>query len=105
MNAGKIDIINKIDLSVYSEDQMYFKVFSINDVDSSLFMETFSDTEDLLSININQPFKRIVKFYNINDSVPMNFIEIDYSSMTDEQKYIFDDFVEKVNTLFNSLAP
>jgi hypothetical protein len=101
MKVGKIDIIEKKDLSVYSEDQTYFKVFSINDVDSSLFMETFSDSEDLLSVNINNPFKRIVKFYNINDSVPMNFIEIDYSLMTEEQTNVFDDFVEKVDFLFN----
>jgi hypothetical protein len=101
MNAEKIDIIEKLNVAIYGEDQSLIKVVPLQEINAGLFIDTFSDDEDLLTVNINNPFKRIVKFYNINESVPMNFIEIDYSSMSSEEKIIFDNFVYKIDTLIS----
>ena len=101
MNAGKIDIIEKLNVAIYGEDQSLIKVVPLYEINAGLFMNTFSDDEDLLTVNVNNPFKRIVKFYNINESVPVNFIEIDYSSMSSEEKIIFDSFVYKIDTLIS----
>jgi len=58
------------------------------------FMDEFSDTQELLSVNIYNPIPRIMKFYGIENSVPKSFTELDYVDMTEEQKGIFDSFVD-----------
>ena len=62
------------------------------------FETTFMDTQDLLTINVSQPIKRIIKFYNINMGVPESFEELDYDSMTEQQKTILDNFITE-NTI------
>lgn len=57
------------------------------------FKLTFMDTQDLLTINVSQPLKRIVKFYNIQMGIPESFDELDYNLMTAEQKTILDNFI------------
>ena len=56
-------------------------------------MEAFSDTQELLSVNIYNPIPRIMKFYGIENSIPESFIELDYVDMTVEQKVDFNSFV------------
>ena len=60
------------------------------------FINEFSDTQDLLTVNISDPIARIMKFYTIENSVPKSFTELDYVDMTEEQKGIFDTFVELI---------
>lgn len=57
------------------------------------FESTFMDTQDLLTINVSQPIKRIMKFYNIEMGIPESITELDYDSMTAEQKIVLDDFI------------
>ena len=57
-------------------------------------MDEFSDTQELLLVNIYNPIPRIMKFYTTENSVPKSFIELDYIDMSEEQKQIFDAFVE-----------
>jgi hypothetical protein len=62
------------------------------------FMNEFSDIQELLTINIYNPIPRIIKFYGIENSIPTNFIELDYVDMSQEQKRIFDTFVQMIKT-------
>ena len=62
------------------------------------FMNEFSDTQELLSVNIYNPIPRIMKFYTIENSIPKSFTELDYVDMTEEQKGIFDTFVELIKS-------
>lgn len=62
------------------------------------FMNEFSDTQELLSVNIYNPIPRIMKFYGIENSIPKSFVELDYVDMTKEQKIIFDTFIEIIKT-------
>jgi hypothetical protein len=100
----KIDIIEKSSISMYNQFMGGLRMFSLSDIDHKEFMTTFSDNEDLLTINITSPIKRIIKFYNINESIPGHFIELDYNEMTNEQKIILDNFIEQSRMLYNSLA-
>ena len=60
------------------------------------FMDAFSDTQELLSVNIYNPIPRIMKFYGIENSVPKSFTELDYVDMTEQQQIDFDAFVELI---------
>jgi hypothetical protein len=60
------------------------------------FMDEFSDTQDLLTVNITDPIARVMKFYTIENSIPKSFTELDYVDMTEEQKAIWDSFVELI---------
>lgn len=94
MEIDKIDIIND-NIHCYNKEQSQ----NINSkIDSSMneFLNTFSDTQDLITINISKPIKRIVKFYDINESIPASFIEKLYSDMTSSEKLILDDFINKI---------
>ena len=62
------------------------------------FMNEFSDTQDLLTVNITDPIARVMKFYGIENSIPKSFTELDYVDMTEEQKGIFDTFVELIKS-------
>lgn len=66
--------------------------------DYDFFMNEFSDTQELLTVNISDPIARIMKFYTIENSIPKSFIELDYIDMTEEQKIIFDTFIEIIKT-------
>lgn len=61
-----------------------------------VFINEFSDTQDLLTINISQPIKRIMKFYSIDMGEPKSFIELNYFEMTDEKKLIIDNYIEQI---------
>ena len=61
------------------------------------FINEFSDTQDLLSINVSQPIKRIMKFYEIKEGIPNSFEELDYLEMTEPQQVILDNFINQVS--------
>jgi hypothetical protein len=89
MMTEKFDVIGNV-LYRYNSDMEQQESTTFND---STFETTFMDTQDLLTINVSQPIKRIMKFYNINMGVPESFEELDYNSMTTEQKSVLDDFI------------
>jgi len=95
-NVTKIDIM--ID-TIYcydalTNDRIDYPLTS----DYDFFMNEFSDTQELLTVNISDPIARIMKFYTIENSIPKSFVELDYANMTAEQKIIFDSFIEIIKT-------
>ncbi len=80
----KLDIIGNV-VYRYDSDMEQQESITFND---TAFQETFMDTQELLTINVSQPIKRIMKFYNINMGIPESFVELDYNLMTNEEKYI-----------------
>ena len=95
-NVTKIDIM--IDtIYCYDEltnDRIDYPLTS----DYDFFINEFSDTQELLTVNISDPIARIMKFYTIENSIPKSFVELDYANMTAEQKIIFDSFIEIIKT-------
>lgn len=62
------------------------------------FMNEFSDTQELLTVNITDPIARVMKFYTIENSIPKSFTELNYVDMTVEQKADFDAFVTMIKS-------
>jgi hypothetical protein len=92
-----METVTKIDItgnSIFCYDELANtqETYSLTS-EYDFFINAFSDTQDLLTVNIYNPLPRIVKFYNINESVPNGFINVDYDSMTEEQKEVFDSFI------------
>lgn len=85
----KFDIIGDVTYR-YNSDMEQQESTTFND---TTFEATFMDTQDLLTINVSQPIKRIMKFYNIQMGIPESFEELDYDSMTAIQKTALDNFI------------
>ena len=95
-NVTKIDIM--ID-TIYCYDEMTNEMISYPlTAEYDFFMDEFSDTQELLTVNITNPIPRIMKFYNIENSIPKSYTELDYVDMTTEQKVDFDAFVELIKS-------
>jgi len=94
--VAKIDIINN-EINCYDELAIERVVYPL-DSSYNFFMDEFSDTQDLLTVNIYDPIPRVMKFYNINESIPSSFVEIDYVDMTRDEQAIWDSFVEMIKT-------
>ena len=89
--ATKIDIL--VD-TIYCYDEMTNERMDYPlTSEYDFFMDEFSDTQELLTVNISDPIARIMKFYNIENSVPKSFSELDYLDMTEVQQRVFDTFV------------
>ena len=93
-NVTKIDIIST-DIYAYDELTNTKEIYPLTS-EYDFFMNEFSDTQELLTVNISDPIARIMKFYNIENSIPKTFSELDYIDMSQEQKRIFDTFVELI---------
>ena len=91
-----IDII-KDKIYCYDEETDERVIYPLVGVDT--FMNEFSDTQDLLTVNITDPLARLIKFYAISESEPESFIILDYTDMTAGQKVIFDEFIIHIQTL------
>lgn len=95
-NVTKIDIM--VD-TIYCYDEMTNERIDYPlTSEYDFFMDEFSDTQELLSVNIYNPIPRIMKFYSIENSIPKSFNELDYVDMSLEQKRIFDTFVELIKS-------
>jgi glutamine synthetase type III len=95
-NVTKIDIM--ID-TIYCYDEMTNERIDYPlTSEYDFFMDEFSDTQELLTVNITDPIARIMKFYNIENSIPKSYTELDYANMTAEQKADFDAFVELIKS-------
>ena len=95
-NVTKIDIMMET-IHCYDEltnERIDYPLTSEYD----FFMNEFSDSQDLLTVNISDPIARIMKFYNIENSIPKSSVELDYIEMSNEQKVIFDAFVQMIKT-------
>jgi hypothetical protein len=79
------DVTYRYDSDMEAQDSVVFS--------DTTFESTFMDTQDLLTINVSQPIKRIMKFYNIEMGIPESFTELDYDSMTAEQTSALDNFI------------
>lgn len=95
-NVTKIDVIG-VDIYAYNELTNTKEIYPLT-AEYDFFMNEFSDTQELLTVNISDPIARIMKFYTIENSIPKSFVELDYVDMTEEQKVIFDTFVEMIKT-------
>ena len=95
-NVTKIDIIGT-EIYAYNELDNTKEIYPLTK-EYDFFMNEFSDTQELLTVNISDPIARIMKFYTIENSVPKSFVEFDYIDMTREQKAIFDTFVEMIKS-------
>jgi hypothetical protein len=93
-NVTKIDIIGT-EIYAYNELDNTKEIYPLTK-EYDFFMNEFSDTQELLTVNISDPIARIMKFYTIENSVPKSFVEFDYIDMSREQKTIFDTFVEMI---------
>lgn len=95
-NVTKIDII--VD-TIYCYDEITNERVNYPlTSEYDFFMNEFSDTQELLTVNITDPIARIMKFYTIENSIPKSFTELNYSDMTEEQKVIWDAFVTMIKT-------
>lgn len=95
-NVTKIDVIG-VDIYAYDEFTNTKEIYPLTS-EYDFFMNEFSDTQELLTVNISDPIARIMKFYTIENSIPKSFVELDYIDMTKEQKVIFDSFIEMIKT-------
>lgn len=95
-NVTKIDIIGT-EIYAYNELTNTKEIYPLTS-DYEFFMDEFSDTQELLTVNITDPIARIMKFYNIENSVPKSYTELDYVDMTPEQRVDFDTFVEMIKS-------
>lgn len=93
-SVTKIDIMG---VEIYAYDELANKkeIYPLT-AEYDFFMNEFSDTQELLSVNIYNPIPRIMKFYGIENGIPKSFTELDYVDMTVEQKADFDAFVELI---------
>ena len=92
----KIDIISD-NIYCYDELNNTREIYPLTS-EYDFFMNEFSDTQELLSVNIYDPIPRVMKFFNIENSIPRSFIELDYVDMTDDQKTTWDTFVNLIKT-------
>jgi len=93
----KIDVINNI-IYVYDENMELIKSINLDTLDGLDL--SYLDDCILLTINISQPVKRVVKFSELQgletDAV---FVETLYENMTAQQLIDFDNFVALINSL------
>lgn len=95
-DVTKIDIIGQ-DIFCYNEDNGNREIYPLTE-EYDFFMNIFSDTQDLLTVNITVPIPRVMKFYTIENSIPESFIEIDYADMVASDQIIFNDFVALIQS-------
>jgi hypothetical protein len=93
-SVTKIDIMG-VEIYAYDELANTKEIYPLT-AEYDFFMNEFSDTQELLSVNIYNPIPRIMKFYGIENSIPKSFTELDYVDMTEQQQIDFNAFVEMI---------
>ena len=88
--------VEKLDLlpdytAVYGSDMSLLRLNYNSKV--SDFNTRFTDSCDLVTLNVSIPVKRLMKFYQIENAIPKSYIEVLYINMTAKQKLEFDTFV------------
>lgn len=92
--ATRIDILYN-EIVAYDEIANTKEIYPLTS-EYDFFMDEFSDTQELLSVNIYSPIPRVMKFYSIENSIPKSFTELNYDDMTEEQQAIWDEFVTMI---------
>ena len=93
----KIDIINGV-IYVYDENMELIKSIELNAL-SNLDL-TFLDGSKLFTLNISNPVKRVIKFYELEGiDAKAIFEETLYENMTEQQVIDFDNLITNINTL------
>lgn len=97
-----METVSKIDImveSIFCYDELANTMETLPlTQEYDFFMNTFSDNQDLLTVNIYNPIPRIIKFYGIVDSRPDSFVEINYDTMTISEKESFNNFVTLIKS-------
>jgi hypothetical protein len=93
----KIDVIGK-DILIYDEN---FKLINSLNLDILDDLDlTYLDGCKMLTFNLTQPIKRVIKFFELNVlEATAEFGEFIYSEMTEQQKTDFDNFVQLVENV------
>lgn len=91
----KIDIIG-LQIFTYDENFNAIKTLPLTS-EYNAFIKEFSDKQDMLTVNISKPIKRIMKYYDTEKIADSSFVELDYDNMTDSQKSTTDSFINQVN--------
>jgi hypothetical protein len=91
----KIDIIGE-QIFTYDENFNAIKTLPLT-IDYDVFIKEFSNTQNLLTVNISKPIKRIMNYYDNGE-----FIESDYDAMTKSQKTKTDNFIIQINDAINA---
>lgn len=91
----KIDVIGN-DILIYDEN---FKLIDSKNLNTLQGLDlTYLDGCKMLTFNLTQPIKRVVKFYELNElNSNAEFQEFIYSEMTEQQKTDFDNFIKLIN--------
>lgn len=99
METTKIDIIGGT-VHCYNENSQEKISYKI-DSSADEFLNRFSDNQDLLTINISNPIKRILRFYAITESIPKSVVELIYNDLSDEDKVLVDNFIKMIQSKYN----
>jgi len=93
----KIDVINNV-VYAYSINGELLNNIDLDTLDGLDL--TYLDGCKMLTINLTQPIKRVIKFFELNAlETTAEFQEFIYSEMTEQQKTDFDNFVLLINSL------
>ncbi len=92
----KIDTIGNIIYCYNSDFELLGSLEKTSQYDA--FYNEFSDTQELLTTNVSNPIKRVMKFYNINNGLPQTTQEIDYIDMTSQQQAIVDNYINEIQS-------
>jgi hypothetical protein len=93
----KIDII---DTTIYCYDEQFnlVKNLELSEIQNIDF--AYLQGAKLLTLNITQPIKRIIKFTELNDfNARAVFTEYPYEDMTEQQQTDFNSLVQQVENL------
>lgn len=91
----KIDVINNV-VYVYDVDGNKLKDIDLTTLE--VLDLSYLDGCKMLTFNLTQPIKRVVKFYEFNSlETTAEFQEFIYSEMTEQQKTDFDNFIKLIN--------
>lgn len=91
----KIDVINNV-VYVYDGTYTLIKIINLDTLDGLDL--TYLDGCKMLTFNLTQPIKRVIKFFELNAlETTAEFQEFIYSEMTEQQKIDFDNFIKLIN--------
>ena len=93
----KIDVINNVVYAYSINGEL------LNNIDLDTLQDldlTYLDGCKMLTFNLTQPIKRVVKFSELNSlQKQAEFVETLYENMTEQQKTDFDNFVLLIESL------
>lgn len=93
----KIDVINNV-VYAYSINGELLNNIDLDTLDGLDL--SYLDGCKMLTFNLNQPIKRVIKFKEFNSlETQVEFVETLYENMTEQQLLDFDNFVTLISSL------